>query len=98
MISQLVSAVTDGRQLLTWWPDWQENIWVLAWALIGGLLARWFRPAIAVGAAIPILWILHRYCYILLIEQGLWVPFVPPALALGTALIATTLIYRVLKV
>jgi CHASE2 domain-containing sensor protein len=98
MISQLVSAVTDGRKLLTWWPDWKENIWVLAWALIGGLLARWFRPAIAVGAAIPILWILHRYCYILLIEQGLWVPFVPPALALGTALIATTLIYRVLKV
>ncbi|WP_052001678.1 CHASE2 domain-containing protein [Lyngbya aestuarii] len=98
MISQLVSAVKDQRQLLGWWPDWKENIWILVWALVGGLLARWFRPAIAVGVAVPMLWVLHRYSYILLIEQGLWIPFVPPALALAAALIATTLIYRLLKV
>ncbi|MEB3277491.1 MAG: CHASE2 domain-containing protein [Lyngbya sp.] len=98
MISQLISAVQDERQLLGWWPDWKENIWILVWALIGGLLARWFRPAIAVAAAIPIIWVLHRYSYLLLIEQGLWIPFVPPVLALGVALMTTTLIYRLLKV
>ncbi|WP_413166856.1 CHASE2 domain-containing protein [Capilliphycus salinus ALCB114379] len=98
MISQLISAVQDERQLLAWWPDWKENIWILVWALVGGLLARWFRPAIAVAAAIPIIWVLHRYCYLLLIEQGLWIPFVPPVLALGVALMTTTLIYRLLKV
>ncbi len=98
MISQLISAVQDQRQLLGWWPDWKENIWILVWALVGGLLARWFRPVLALGVAVPMLWVLHRYSYILLIEQGLWIPFVPPALALAAALIATTLIYRLLKV
>ncbi len=98
MISQLVNAVTEGRQLLGWWLDWKEDVWILGWALVGGLLARWFRPTIAIVAAIPILWVLHRYSYLLLVQQGLWVPLLPPALALLAALMATTLIYRVLKV
>ncbi|MDY7023341.1 MAG: CHASE2 domain-containing protein, partial [Cyanobacteriota bacterium] len=98
MISQLVSAVQDERKLINWWPDWKENIWILTWALVGGLLARWWRPTIAIAMGVPVLWILHRYSYLLLVQHGLWVPLVPPALALGSALIATALVYRVLKV
>ncbi len=97
MISQIISAVEDGRTLLGWWPQWKEDLWILCWALIGGLFARWFRPLIAITVALPTLWVLHRYSYILLIDYGLWVPLVPPAVAFLFAMIATTVFYRSLR-
>ena len=97
MISQIISAVEDGRTLLGWWPQWKEDLWILCWALIGGLFARWFRLPIAITVAIPTLWVLHRYSYILLIDYGLWVPLVPPAVAFLLAMFATILFYRSLR-
>ncbi|NJK37697.1 MAG: CHASE2 domain-containing protein [Oscillatoriales cyanobacterium RM2_1_1] len=93
-VSQLVSAVADQRPLLGWWQQWQEELWILGWALLGGLLAISMRPRFVLILALPMLWILYRYCYWLLVGQGLWVPFVPSAIAFISALLITLTLCR----
>jgi CHASE2 domain-containing sensor protein len=91
--SQLISAVKDGRSLITGWSLWAEVVWVWSWALIGGLLILgWqiFRnPKLALlyllfaaGIAISALSLLSFG----LLMQGTWVPLIPAVIAgLGTA-------------
>jgi len=83
MVSQLLSAVKDGRPLLSVWPVWGEIVWIWGWSVVGGLLVwrglsaqlyLFLLPAAALG-------ILFVLCYILFL-QGNWVPLVPSALAL----------------
>lgn len=82
MVSQLLSAVLDGRSLLWAWTLWQEGLWVLAWALLGsglGLIRRLPVLGLAVLGAIASL---SAVCLGLLISLGCWVPLVPAALAI----------------
>ncbi|MBD3886231.1 CHASE2 domain-containing protein [Phormidium tenue FACHB-886] len=91
MISQILSAVQDGRPLIRPWIFWQDVLWIWSWAIAAGGLAissrSWvLRVAMAGvgggGLAIMCLWLL---------VQGVWVPFVP---ALGAAIAtASALIY-----
>lgn len=82
MVSQILSAVQDGRPLLRVWSLWVEVVWIWGWSLVGGVLA-WRRLslpwlALAVGVTSSVLYIV---CFSLLIS-GAWVPFVPSALSL----------------
>jgi CHASE2 domain-containing sensor protein len=92
MLSQLLSAVKDGRPLLTGWALGAEVIWVWSWALMGGVLAIVWRSCcgyrlllywvLAIAIALGILYLL---CLISLIH-GYWIPSIPAALALlGTS-------------
>jgi CHASE2 domain-containing sensor protein len=81
MVSQILSAVLDGRPLLWVWSTWGEVLWICGWSLVGGLLSmrfplRW--RLILVGGAFGIL---YGFCFSLLLQGG-WVPLVPAALAL----------------
>ena len=82
MVSQILSAVEDGRPLLRVWSLWVEVIWILGWSLIGGVLAwrklsfPWLVLAVSITSSI-----LYLVCFSLLIS-GAWVPFVPAALSL----------------
>jgi CHASE2 domain-containing sensor protein len=82
MVSQIVSAVKDGRPLLSAWSFWGEVLWVWSWSLVGGVIAWRCRSGlylILVGVgAIGVLYVL---CLVLLC-QGYWVPLVPSALVL----------------
>lgn len=86
MVSQLISAVKDGRSLLRAWPAWGEAIWILGWAIMGSSLAsRWrsspLRLLLATSVALMALSLL---CFGFLIH-GIWIPFVPAALVcIGT--------------
>jgi len=88
MMSQIISAVKDGRPLLEVWSTGGEWFWVWGWALAGGVLIVWCRRSqlmlvISGGVALGILYLL---CLQLLI-YGKWVPFVPSALAfIGTGI------------
>lgn len=81
MVSQILSAVLDGRPLLQAWPQWGDAIWIWGWSLVGGLLAwrcrsvplRMLGGGTACGA-------LYGLCFVFLI-QGDWVPLIPPAIA-----------------
>ncbi|PZV07713.1 MAG: sensor protein Chase2 [Leptolyngbya sp.] len=83
MTSQLLSAALDGRPLLWSWALWTEVLWIIGWALLGGVLALIFRKAtywglMMVGAIAA----LFSSCLLLLIQTAAWVPLVPPAIAL----------------
>ena len=46
MLSQLVSAVKDGRPLISVLPIWSEILWVWSWAVVGGVIAWRFQKGI----------------------------------------------------
>ncbi|MEP0885525.1 CHASE2 domain-containing protein, partial [Trichocoleus sp. ST-U3] len=83
MVSQIVSAVLDGRPLIWWWSFWGEALWILVWSGVGGMGIWSFRRlkhgAFAVGIALVSL---SGICYAILAFQSGWIPFVPPAIAL----------------
>jgi CHASE2 domain-containing sensor protein len=80
-VSQILSAVLDGRPLLWVWPAWAEALWILAWSLLGGLLSwrfrmwqRWVLVLVALGL---LYWLSFE-----LFTRGGWVPLVPAMLVL----------------
>ncbi len=93
MISQILSAVQDGRPLLRVWSLWVEVIWIWGWSLVGGVLAwrklsfPWLILAVSITFSV-----LYLVCFGLLIS-GAWVPFVPSALSL-VAMVGLMSIYN----
>lgn len=83
MTSQLLSAVLDGRPLLTAWTFWLEGLWVLGWAILGNILAWMIRHRLYWGLSLVIaIAVLTGACLWLLINSGIWVPLLPSAFAL----------------
>lgn len=82
MISQILSAVLDGRPLLTVWSPWVEVLWIWGWSVVGGFLAwRWrLLPMLALALGVSSI-VLYLLCLSLLI-YGVWIPFVPSTLSL----------------
>ena len=81
MLSQILSAVLDGRPLLWWWPAWGEFLWIWGWSFVGGAIAWYMREPKSLGLAIVAgLGILYGFCFVLLLKSC-WIPFVPSALA-----------------
>jgi CHASE2 domain-containing sensor protein len=82
MVSQIVSAVKDGRPLLTVLPIWGEALWIWSWSLVGGVIAWRSQAALHLiligGGALGVLYIL---CLVFLC-LGSWVPLIPSALVL----------------
>jgi CHASE2 domain-containing sensor protein len=82
MISQILSAVQDGRPLLRVWSLWVEVAWIWVWSLVGGVLAwrklslPWLALAVSITSGV-----LYIVCFGLLIS-GAWVPFIPSILSL----------------
>jgi CHASE2 domain-containing sensor protein len=82
MVSQIISAVQDGRQLITSWSQTGAILWIWGWSLLGGLLVWRFRSVQGLGVAVVAATILlSGLCYVFLL-QGLWVPLVPSILVL----------------
>lgn len=79
--SQLISAVLEGRPLITSWPEIGEIFLMAVVGVAGGLVAFYGRR--------PILWILGTAVGVLVLWggayfiflQGLWLPVVPMTLA-----------------
>jgi CHASE2 domain-containing sensor protein len=93
MVSQILSAVEDGRPLVGVWSLWVEVAWIWGWSLVGGVLT-WRKLsfpwlALAVGVTCSVLYVV---CLSLLIG-GAWVPFVPSALSL-LAMVSLMSIYN----
>lgn len=93
MVSQILSAVLDGRPLLWVWSEWGEVFWVWCWSWTGGILAWRLRSRLLLVVVMgSTLGVLYGGCLILL-TQGGWVPLVPSALAL-MATCASVVAYR----
>ncbi|MCA1994662.1 MAG: CHASE2 domain-containing protein, partial [Coleofasciculus sp. S288] len=83
MVSQILSAVLDGRPLLGWWPMWGDVAWVSVWALVGGGIVWCFQqPRRLIFAGVIALISLSGLCYFIFLIWGNWIPLVPAALVL----------------
>lgn len=85
MVSQILSAVLDGRPLLWVWNVWGETFWIWGWSMVGGLIAWKVRrlPDLVIAASVTVA-ILYAVCFVFL-TQGGWVPLVPSVLAFALA-------------
>jgi diguanylate cyclase (GGDEF)-like protein len=82
MLSQILSAVLQGRSLFWMWPKWAEILWNGSWALLGGVVAwRIVHPARAGLVGGVALMGLFGISFGIFIGGG-WVPLVSPALGL----------------
>lgn len=88
MVSQIVSAVQDGRSLLHVWSLEKEWLWVWGWAIVGGglvavgslrSLGRW---VLVRGALLGLALVALGIGCLVLCGDGYWVPLVPASLAL----------------
>lgn len=105
MVSQLISAALEDtattevlpfftyHALFFFWAEWQEILWIIAWASLGAwLTARYSRvPLILLITSISSLTLLGVVGFLLFIH-GIWIPIAAPLLAFilssGSVLIA----------
>lgn len=93
MVSQILSAVQEGRPLIWWLPQWADALWVWGWSLIGGIIVYGLRSQslrqaqlllrLVVALSICVA-LLYGICWIFLL-QGAWLPLIPAALGIGIA-------------
>ncbi|MDX2213197.1 MAG: CHASE2 domain-containing protein [Oculatellaceae cyanobacterium bins.114] len=81
MVSQLLSAVLDGRPLIWFFSDWLEGVWIVGWAVVGGSLAWWMRHPVLLGLNSTALLVVLTGSSALLFVNHAWVPVVAPAIA-----------------
>ncbi|MBD2560312.1 MULTISPECIES: CHASE2 domain-containing protein [Nostoc] len=86
MVSQLVSAVEDGRPLIRVSSLEYEILWILFWSFIGAILAQLFRTSIRlIISGVIALASLYIICLILFISPiQYWIPFYSPAMSFLT--------------
>ena len=84
MTSQMLSAVLDGRSLITALPQWGDWLWIVSWSVVMAIILILLAPKrslyslMALGILIVVL---DRICLLLLIK-GLWLPYIPTVLSL----------------
>jgi CHASE2 domain-containing sensor protein/two-component sensor histidine kinase len=95
-ISQLVSAVLDGRSLLKVWSESQEYLWIFVWGFIGIGFGRVIQSPLKIFFGLIILNASLVGVGYLLLLGGWWVPVVPAflALSLNAAGLTASLFYR----
>jgi CHASE2 domain-containing sensor protein len=85
-VSQLLSAVLDGRSLIWSWSELLEIGWIWSWSLVGGILAWYLRRPLRFVLVLGVSVVTVYGVSWLLFTQGGWIPLVPAAIALmGTA-------------
>ncbi|MBR8831416.1 MAG: hypothetical protein N5P05_000901 [Chroococcopsis gigantea SAG 12.99] len=86
IVSQLLSAVIDGRGLIRTPDKIAESCFILAWGAIGGSIGWWFKKIGSLLVAYCLnLSLLLWVCYFAF-GQGLWLPLIPSVLAGGITL------------
>ncbi|MDF5722474.1 MAG: CHASE2 domain-containing protein [Rhizonema sp. PD37] len=82
VVSQIISAVLDGRSQLHVWAAQWEYLWIIAWGIVGIILGRTIRYPLKMLLFVATASIcLIGICYGLLI-LGWWVPLVPTVIIL----------------
>jgi len=82
IVSQILSAVLDGRPLFWFWSEWGEVLWIWSWSLTGGILARVARtPRQLVLSESVALGLLLGTSVVMFFGSG-WIPVVAPTLGL----------------
>ncbi|MEC4893200.1 MAG: CHASE2 domain-containing serine/threonine-protein kinase [Oscillatoria sp. PMC 1051.18] len=82
LTSQIISAALGERNLLWYWSDWVEIIWICSWSFLGGIVGYRARHplqlAIAETGTLLVLLGTTASAFVL----GAWLPVVPSVLGL----------------
>jgi len=89
-ISQILSAGLDNRQLIRFWWPWVEEVWILLWAAMGAMIVERVRSPLRYSALLLGFVVLLGLTAYGALVWGLWIPVVPPVLALGCAAVILT--------
>ncbi len=82
MVSQILSAVLDGRTLLWVWPVWSEVLWIFYWSVFGGVVAWRIRNFLLLGlVGIAVIVVISAMSFVMLLK-GIWIPLIPALLTL----------------
>jgi diguanylate cyclase (GGDEF)-like protein len=85
MLSQILSAVLEGRSLFWLWPAWADILWNGAWAVFGGAVAWRIQHPGRAGLVVVTAFIGLLGMSFGIFTLGGWVPLVSPALGLVVA-------------
>ncbi|MGD1702338.1 CHASE2 domain-containing protein [Dapis sp. BLCC M229] len=81
-VSQIISAVLDGRDLITFWHRWADWLWILGWSAVGGVVGWRFHRVLFfvffIGGNIMVLYLVS----LIFLTHGFVVPLVPSVLVL----------------
>ena len=92
-ISQLLSAVLDGRSPLRVPPLLLKWGWIFGWSLIGAIVSWRFRYPVQLAACLLVAGAVLTLSGYLSFVAGWWIPLVPPMISLtGSALVITSYI------
>lgn len=80
-VNQILDAVLDNRPILWVLPFWGDIFWIYGWSLASGVIVWRLRQQYAGSAIITKIVILYGVCIFYIFQQGLWLPFVPSAVA-----------------
>ncbi|MEC4984296.1 MAG: adenylate/guanylate cyclase domain-containing protein [Oscillatoria sp. PMC 1068.18] len=93
MLAQILDAATGERPLFWYWSQKQETAWIIAWVLLGGIVAWRFRHPLVVS-------VLVGGCLVMLVGSGFylltrsgWIPVATPALGFLVT-VGTVLTYQ----
>ncbi|MCC5615740.1 CHASE2 domain-containing protein [Nostoc sp. CHAB 5836] len=92
IISQIISAVVDGRPLLRVWQKPIEWLWILVWAGLGALVSRQLRYSMAIAASIILTGAGLLGIGFLAFCLGWWLPIIPSLLVLLGSAVAFELV------
>ncbi|MGD1804401.1 CHASE2 domain-containing protein [Dapis sp. BLCC M126] len=81
-VSQIISAILDGRPLITFWDRWVDWLWILGYSAVGGVVGWYFHRVLLfvffIGGNIMVLYLVS----LIFLTHGFVVPLVPSVLTL----------------
>ena len=90
IVSQLLRIGLEGHAPTGSLTEWHEGFWIFLWSALGGLIGYNVRSPsglpLAAGVALVALGVLDYFALV----GGLWIPLVPPVIAMIASLAAET--------
>jgi CHASE2 domain-containing sensor protein/two-component sensor histidine kinase len=93
-VSQIVSAVLNGRPILQVWSDGWEYLWIVGWGILGLGFARLTQSPLKNLLAVDVASASLVGCSFLLLISGWWIPVVPATVVLVLNGVGLTAFYQ----
>lgn len=80
LVAQFLRSALNGEEPIRSWPDAGEGVWIVLWCVIGGAIGLWVRALWSFVALIGCMVGILAFGGLWALEQGWWIPVIPPVL------------------